>query len=171
MDMLKMGRFIKELRKSKQMTQEQLAEVFGASRRTVSLWETGNNLPDLDILVEMADYFRIDLRELLEGERKSEKTDCAFQKTAWKVADYSKKQKKVWTRRVHLLFVVGFVAALIYTVLFFSGYQDCFLGSLCLGITFGMMIVGIIMTSRYTAVLQNYKRKFPHKPVKSKRPL
>ena len=64
MDMLKMERFIKELRKSKQMTQEQLAEVFGVSRRTVSRWETGNNLPDLDILVEMADYFRIDLREL-----------------------------------------------------------------------------------------------------------
>ena len=36
-------------------------------------WETGTNMPDLDILVEMSDYFNVDLRELLDGERRSEK--------------------------------------------------------------------------------------------------
>ena len=72
MDQLKTGSFIKELRREMGFTQEQLAEKFSVSRRTVSRWETGNNLPDLDILMEMADYFNVDLRELFDGERKVE---------------------------------------------------------------------------------------------------
>lgn len=41
MDQMKIGLFIKDLRKEKGLTQEQLAECFGISRRTVSRWETG----------------------------------------------------------------------------------------------------------------------------------
>ena len=41
MDQQKIGRFLKELRLEKEMTQEQLAEQVGVSRRTVSRWETG----------------------------------------------------------------------------------------------------------------------------------
>ena len=44
MDQSKVGRFIKELRKEKNLTQEQLAEQFNVSRRTVSRWETGGSL-------------------------------------------------------------------------------------------------------------------------------
>jgi len=57
MDQNKVGNFIKELRKEKNLTQEQLAEHFNVARRTVSRWETGYNLPDLDILIEMSDLF------------------------------------------------------------------------------------------------------------------
>lgn len=73
MNQEKIGTFLKELRNEKDITQEQLAEIFCVSRRTVSRWETGNNMPDLDILIEMADFYDVDLRELLDGERKSEK--------------------------------------------------------------------------------------------------
>ena len=73
MDQNKVGSFIKELRKVKNLTQEQLAEEFNVSRRTVSRWETGKNMPDLDILIGMSDFFEVDLREILDGERKSEK--------------------------------------------------------------------------------------------------
>ena len=55
MDQVKIGSFIKELRKEKGLTQEQQAEQFQVSRRTISRWETGSNLPDLDLLIEMAD--------------------------------------------------------------------------------------------------------------------
>lgn len=89
MDQSKIGRFIRDLRKEKDLTQEQLAEQFCISRRTVSRWETGSNLPDLDILIEIADYFDVDLRELLDGERKSEKMDKQLEETVLKVADYS----------------------------------------------------------------------------------
>ena len=61
MNQIKIGEFLKELRKEKGLTQEQLAEQFNVSRKSVSRWETGNNMPDLDTLIEMADYYEIDL--------------------------------------------------------------------------------------------------------------
>lgn len=70
MDQKKTGLFLKELRKEKNLTQEQLAEKFNISSRTVSRWETGTNLPDLSILVEIADFYEIDIREIIDGERK-----------------------------------------------------------------------------------------------------
>ena len=72
MDLNKIGKFLQELRKEKGLTQEQLAEQMGVARRTVSRWETGSNMPDLDILVELSDLYEVDLREILSGERKSE---------------------------------------------------------------------------------------------------
>lgn len=48
--------FLIQCRKENNLTQEQLAEKFGVSARTVSRWETGSNIPDLSILVELADY-------------------------------------------------------------------------------------------------------------------
>lgn len=56
MDTKKIGAFLKQCRKENNLTQEQLAEQFGVSTRTVSRWETGWNMPDLSILVELADY-------------------------------------------------------------------------------------------------------------------
>ena len=71
MDTKKIGAFLKQCRKEKNLTQEQLAEKFGVSARTVSRWETGSNMPDLSILVELADYYDIEIKELLDGERSS----------------------------------------------------------------------------------------------------
>ena len=98
MNQQKIGTFLKELRNERNYTQEQLAEKFGVSRRTISRWETGSNMPDLDLLVEMADYYDVDLRELLDGERKSEKMDKELEETVLKVADYSNEQKRKLTK-------------------------------------------------------------------------
>lgn len=160
MDQQKIGRFLKDLRKEKGLTQEQLAEQFRISRRTVSRWETGSNLPDLDILMEMADYYDLDLRELLDGERKSEKMNKELEETVLKVADYSNEEKQKLTRNMHWLFIGGFIAAVIYMILVFTDRSDNFLGGLCLGIMFGMMIVGVIMTSKSAAKIRACKMRF-----------
>ena len=62
MDQKKTGRFFKELRNEKGWTQEQLAEKLNVSGRTISRWETGNNMPDLDMLIEMTDFYDVDIR-------------------------------------------------------------------------------------------------------------
>ena len=72
MDQMKIGSFLKELRKEKGITQEQLAEVLHVSGRTVSRWETGSNMPDISILIDIADYYDISIPEIINGERKSE---------------------------------------------------------------------------------------------------
>ncbi|MBE5762265.1 MAG: helix-turn-helix transcriptional regulator, partial [Clostridiales bacterium] len=64
MDTVKFGVFLKTLRKEKDLTQEQLAEMLHVTNRTVSRWETGANLPDIDILITLSDYYKIDMREL-----------------------------------------------------------------------------------------------------------
>lgn len=163
MDQIKIGSFIKELRKEKGLTQEQFAEQFNVDRRTVSRWETGKNLPDLDILIEMADYYNNELREILDGERKSEKMNEELKETVLKVAEYSNEDKLKVTRRMHFLFIAGLVAAIIYMILLFTDQADNYLGGLCLGITFGMMIVGVIMTSKYVAKIREYKLRLLHR--------
>lgn len=94
MDQKQIGLFLKELRKQKGLTQEQLAEMIGVSDRTVSRWETGKNMPDLSILVELADYYEIDIREIIDGKRKGENMNRELKDTLFKVADYSDTQKQ-----------------------------------------------------------------------------
>ena len=60
MDQQKIGAFLKVLRKQKGLTQEQIAEKFNVSSRTVSRWENGNNMPDLDVLIEISDFYEVD---------------------------------------------------------------------------------------------------------------
>lgn len=160
MNQTKIGIFFRELRKEKGLTQEQLAERFGVSRRTVSRWETGSNMPDLDILIEIADYYEVELRELLDGERKDERMDKELEETVLKVADYSNEVKQRITRNMHVLFIGGLVAAIVHMILMFTDHADNFFGGFCQGITLGMMIVGVIMTSKYAAKIRLCKRKF-----------
>ena len=95
MDQKKIGHFLRELRKTKGLTQEQLAEHLNVSGRTVSRWETGTTMPDLNLLIELADLYDIDIRELIDGERKNEKMDKETKDTLKKVADYAEKEKKM----------------------------------------------------------------------------
>ncbi len=52
MDSEKIGRFLKELRKGKGLTQERLSEKLGVTSRSISRWENGVNMPDLDLVIE-----------------------------------------------------------------------------------------------------------------------
>ena len=88
MNQQKIGMFMKSLRKEKGLTQEQLAEVFNVSNRTVSRWENGNNMPDLDLLIEISDFYEVDLREILDGERRNEEMDNDMKETVLKAANY-----------------------------------------------------------------------------------
>ncbi|MDI9472511.1 MAG: helix-turn-helix domain-containing protein [Bacillota bacterium] len=72
MDTKKIGAFLKELRNEINMTQEQLAERMYVSCRTVSRWETGATLPNIAILIDLSELYDVDIREILDGEKKEE---------------------------------------------------------------------------------------------------
>ncbi len=116
MDQKKIGAFLKELRTEKGITQEQLAERLYVSARTVSRWETGSNLPDLSLLVELADFYDIDIRELINGERKSENMNEETKDTLTKVAQYADEEKKKLKRKM-LDMSVGAVILLLFGAL------------------------------------------------------
>lgn len=68
MDMQKIGSFLKELRKERNMTQEQLGEKIGVTNKTISRWETGNYMPPVESLILLSDIYGISINELLAGE-------------------------------------------------------------------------------------------------------
>jgi len=93
-DQVKIGAFLRELRKEKNKTQEEIADVFRVSSRSVSRWENGNTLPDLGMLVELADYYNVDISEIIDGERKSEDMDVEAKESLQRVADYADRKTK-----------------------------------------------------------------------------
>jgi len=162
MDQRKIGVFLKTLRKEKNITQEQLAEKMGVSNRSVSRWETGANLPELDILMQLADYYGVELREILDGERRTQNMDPEMEETVLKVADYSNQEKLQLTRRFHWLFLAAIgmsMMAFLVEFLELEGHVFDFLRGMGQGVALGMLIVGALLTSRYGAKIRNFKRR------------
>ena len=114
MDQIKIGAFLKTLRREKNMTQEQLAEQLGVSSRTVSRWETGSNIPDISLLAELAEFYDVSIPELIDGARKSEIMNEEIKEVADKMADYAGAEKTTIKKNIrnHSLFGVCAVAIL-----------------------------------------------------------
>ena len=123
-DRIKIGNFLRELRNEKGITQEKLAEIYGVSSRSVSRWENGNTMPDLGILVELADYYQIDIGEIIDGERKSENMSKDTKETLVKVADYAEMEKMMLVRKKEfnflgkILFVLFAVSLIVSAIAF-----------------------------------------------------
>ena len=159
----KIGALLKKLRNEKGLTQEQFAEVVNVSNRTVSRWENGNNMPDLDILIQISDYYEIDLRELLDGERKSEKMNKELEEIVLKAVDYTNSETELYIKRVHGLLFIGAMLWLISQLIghtslvdnnVMSAISDFSEGAAC-----GMVVCGIIITSRHGQRIKAFKQR------------
>ena len=144
-DQMKIGAFLRDLRKEKGLTQEELAEKFGVSSRSVSRWENGNTMPELGILVELAEFYEVDIKEVIDGERKSETMEKETRETLKKVADYAEIEKKLVVRRKCIVTFVGTVmfalCIVLGSVLFPKLSADSFLRSD--GLWLGIGILGV----------------------------
>ncbi len=146
MDQMKIGAFLKKLRKEKNLTQEQLAEQLNVSGRTVSRWETGINMPDISILVNLAEFYNVSIPEIIDGERKSEKMNEEVKETVLKLSDYAEtinqkiKIKLFWLTIAALL---GMIAFLVIETLGLNTPDSLYeyIASAGLGLDFGMLIV------------------------------
>ena len=73
---MSLGQRLTELRKSKKMSQEEVAEELNVTRQTISKWETDQSTPDFDKIVPLCKLFEISSDELLTGKKKAvEKID------------------------------------------------------------------------------------------------
>ena len=68
MDTNKIGKFIAENRKKKNMTQQDLASLLNVGSKTISRWETGRHMPDLSMLIPLSEEIGVSVHELLLGE-------------------------------------------------------------------------------------------------------
>ena len=72
MNQEKIGKFIAECRKQKNLTQEQLSEILGVSSKSVSRWENGKTLPDYVMLDSLCNALEISINEFYYGEKMPE---------------------------------------------------------------------------------------------------
>ena len=79
MDQIKIGKFIATLRRQSGLTQEKLGEKIGVTNKTISRWENGNYMPDIEMLQLLAKEFNVSINELLAGQKMS---DEEFRKNA-----------------------------------------------------------------------------------------
>ncbi|MCR5335216.1 MAG: helix-turn-helix domain-containing protein [Synergistes sp.] len=154
MDQGKIGAFLRKLRKEKGLTQEQLAEKFNVASRTVSRWETGSNMPDLSILIELADFYDVDIRETLDGERKSEMMEKEEKETLLKVAEYADKQKRQAILRAVILFSLemiccGYTIAMVIMVLKGDGAISAVYAVIPALLTFVFSVILVINAKDY----------------------
>lgn len=152
MDQMKIGAFLKALRKEKDLTQEQLAEQFNISGRTVSRWETGKNMPDISILVELAEFYHVSIPEIIDGERKSERMHEEVKETVLKLSDYTETINQRIKKRLFLLTIIALLGMIAFIAIEVSGLGIP--GSLCehiadagLGLAFGMLVVDAMYLS------------------------
>lgn len=146
MEQQKIGCFLKELRKEKDLTQEQLADRLNVSGRTVSRWETGSNMPDISLLVELAEFYEVSITEIVNGERKSEKMNEEIKETALSLSDYAEEINNRLKMRLFWLTVLALVGMCAFVAIEALGLDTPnstfeFIASAGLGMCFGMLIV------------------------------
>ena len=131
METQKMSAFLRELRKERGLTQEQAAEALFVSSKTLSRWETGATVPDLETLMKLAEYYRVDIKELIDGERREpdegpEKDPAAQQKDALQaVAEYGSQREKRSVRRAILKLLIIFLIIIgIYAFIRWRNYEQ-----------------------------------------------
>ena len=163
MNQQKIGAFLKTLRKQKGLTQEQFAENLNVSNRTVSRWENGNNMPDIDILIQISDFYEVDLRELLDGERKSGQMNQETAETVLKAVDYSNTEMEKHMRIVYWLLFAGAICWLLSQVISHTGLAEIELMSaisdFAAGASCGTIICGLLLTSRLGRKINAFKQR------------
>ena len=75
MDAIKVGNFIREIRKKNNLTQKVFGEKYNVTYQAVSKWERGINMPDISLLQQISKDFNVSIDSILDGEVKEEKKE------------------------------------------------------------------------------------------------
>lgn len=98
MDPQKIGKFILQLRKERNLSQYQLADMIPISRQGVSKWERGVTTPDPQTLIALSELFNVTIDELLRGERSENHSIEKLEETTLSILDQSNKKTKTIKR-------------------------------------------------------------------------
>lgn len=114
MDQVKVGRFIAECRKNKNMTQAELAEKLNITDRAISKWETGKGMPDSSIMLELCSKLDISVNELLSGEViKMENYNVRAEQN---LLEMKKQKEEADKRLLKMEIIIGILSTLIFLV-------------------------------------------------------
>lgn len=163
MDQGKIGKFIAEMRKEQNLTQQDLAEKLGISNKTVSKWECGNGMPDYAVMESLCSVLNINVNELLSGEHLpsqdySKKAEENMMSLMQESSKNYKRDIRTWIEFLLGIVVLGFVLWL--TIVLWSGgvhvvsyFQDT--PTLIFILLVTILVMGI------AGVLKDFMKAFP----------
>lgn len=107
MEAVKVGQMIANQRKKLNMTQMQLAEILNVSNKSISRWENGITMPDISLLIPLAEILQISLNELLSGEYKMHDKEDILRETIEMSVGQINRHKTVSSKLIMNLMVTG----------------------------------------------------------------
>lgn len=114
-------------------------------------------MPDLSLLVELADFYNVDIREIIDGERKSEIMNSEEKETLKLVADYAENEKGILLKRLRIISIVGLCSIIVGFVMLNLGTEnnmpvyDYLMGT-SFGLAMGALIVAVFILREYCLI-------------------
>lgn len=125
MNQQKIGKFIYENRKKKELTQNELSKKLKVSNHTISNWENGKSMPSYDLLIPLTKELDITISELINGEydTNKEEPNKVVEKTINFLKQIDKDKKKKYRRIGIILITLGFIIKIL-SMMFIHHFWD-----------------------------------------------
>ena len=163
MDQVKVGKFIAECRKNKNLTQFQLAEKLNITDRAISKWETGKGMPDSSIMLDLCSELDISVNELLSGEKIS--MNDYNKKAEENLVEMAKKEKIQNKKMMMYELVIGGLSTITFLVLIFTlsfAVENTVMRIILFILAFLILIIGISFALKIETETGYYECKICH---------
>ena len=163
MDQAKIGKFIAECRKNKNLTQFQLAEKLNITDRAISKWETGKGMPDSSIMLELCNELDISVNELLSGE--VIKMENYNKKAEENLLEMTKKEETQNKKMMMYEWVIGGLSSITFLILIFTlsfAVENSITKIILFILAFIVLIIGISFALKIETETGYYECKICH---------
>lgn len=169
MDQIRIGKFIKERRNLKNITQSELASILGITDRAISKWENGICMPDVGTIPELCKILDITVNDLFSGE--IVKMKDYDKKLEENLLDLAKKQEAQNKKMMIYEYVIGFISSITFLVLMFTlsyAVENQVVRIILFIIAFLILIVGVSFALKIETETGYYEcKKCHHKYIPS----
>lgn len=169
MDQIRIGKFIKERRNLKNITQSSLASILGITDRAISKWENGICMPDVGTIPELCKILDITVNDLFSGE--IVKMKDYDKKLEENLLDLAKKEEAQNKKMMIYEYVIGFISSITFLVLMFTlsyAVENQVVRIILFIIAFLILIVGVSFALKIETETGYYEcNKCHHKYIPS----
>ena len=116
-------------------------------------------MPDFDLLIELAKYYKVEVSEILDGERKGGRTDGSAEELMLKIADYSNIERKVFSRRMCAMFVMALASMAFFAAMDVAELAETEPYGTIVGIARGFVAGTFLYASRYISKMETVKMR------------
>ena len=163
MDQIRIGKFIKERRNLKNITQSSLASILGITDRAISKWENGICMPDVGTIPEICKILDITVNDLFSGE--IVKMKDYNKKLEENLLNLAKKEEAQNKKMMIYEYVIGFISSITFLALMFTlsyAVENQVVRIILFIIAFLILIVGVSFALKIETETGYYECKMCH---------